>query len=304
VSDLVITEDRGHVRHVVLNRPDKRNAFDGELVLATGAALRAAADDPNVWVVVVRGAGKVFSAGMDVAALAGAATEVERLRAFRRDALAAFNLAEEMTKPVIAQIHGVCLGGALELALACDMRVLSDDAFVGLPETRLGLVPDVGGSSRLPQVVGLGRAKELIMTGRVIGAQDAERIGLANRVAPAAELDAVTQELVDELLACAPVAVGLAKRLMDASARPALSTTLELEVAAQELCARTEDVREGVQAAAERRAPAFKGRKSRAGRAASAARAAATPGRTAFRGTRCRAAGSRARARSRPCSRR
>jgi len=260
VSDLVITEDRGHVRHVVLNRPDKRNAFDGELVLATGAALRAAADDPNVWVVVVRGAGKVFSAGMDVAALAGAATEVERLRAFRRDALAAFNLAEEMTKPVIAQIHGVCLGGALELALACDMRVLSDDAFVGLPETRLGLVPDVGGSSRLPQVVGLGRAKELIMTGRVIGAQDAERIGLANRVAPAAELDAVTQELVDELLACAPVAVGLAKRLMDASARPALSTTLELEIAAQELCARTEDVREGVQAAAERRAPAFKGR--------------------------------------------
>ena len=260
MSDLVITEDRGHVRHVVLNRPDKRNAFDGELVLATGAALRAAADDPNVWVVVVRGAGKVFSAGMDVAALAGAATEVERLRAFRRDALAAFNLAEEMTKPVIAQIHGVCLGGALELALACDMRVLSDDAFVGLPETRLGLVPDVGGSSRLPQIVGLGRAKELIMTGRVIGAQDAERIGLANRVAPAAELDAVTQELVDELLACAPVAVGLAKRLMDASARPALSTTLELEIAAQELCARTEDVREGVQAAAERRAPAFKGR--------------------------------------------
>jgi len=260
VSDLVITEDRGHVRHVILNRPDKRNAFDGELVLATGAALRAAADDPDVWVVVVRGAGKVFSAGMDVGALAGAASQPERLRAFRRGALDAFNLAEEMTKPVIAQIHGVCLGGALELALACDMRVLSDDAFVGLPETRLGLVPDVGGSSRLPQIVGLGRAKELIMTGRVIGAQDAERIGLANRVAPADRLEAATQELVDELLACAPVAVGLAKRLMDASARPALSTTLELEIAAQELCARTEDVREGVQAAAERRAPAFKGR--------------------------------------------
>jgi enoyl-CoA hydratase/carnithine racemase len=260
VSDLVITEDRGPVRHVVLNRPDKRNAFDGELVLATGVALRAAADDPNVRVVVVRGAGKVFSAGMDVAALAGAATEPARLRTFRRGCIEAFNLAEEMTKPVIAQIHGVCLGGALELALACDMRVLSEDAFVGLPETRLGLVPDVGGSSRLPQVVGLGRAKELIMTGRVIGAQDAERIGLANRVAPADALDAATQELVDELLACAPIAVGLAKRLMDASARPALSTTLELEITAQELCARTEDVREGVQAAAERRAPAFKGR--------------------------------------------
>jgi enoyl-CoA hydratase/carnithine racemase len=197
---------------------------------------------------------------MDVAALAGAATEPHLLRSFRRGCIDAFNLAEEMTKPVIAQIHGVCLGGALELALACDLRVLAEDAFVGLPETRLGLVPDLGGSSRLPQVVGLGRAKELIMTGRVIGAQDAERIGLANRIAPAERLEAATQELVDELLACAPVAVGLAKRLMDASARPALSTTLELEVAAQELCARTEDVREGVQAAAERRAPAFKGR--------------------------------------------
>jgi len=191
---------------------------------------------------------------MDVAALAGAASQPERLRAFRRGALDAFNLAEEMTKPVVAQIHGVCLGGALELALACDLRVVSEDTWMGLPETRLGLVPDVGGSSRLPQVVGVGRAKELIMTGRVIDAATAERFGLANRIAPDAD------ELVAELLACAPIAVGLAKRLIDASARPALSTTLELEVAAQELCARSEDVREGVQAAAERRAPVFKGR--------------------------------------------
>ena len=137
--------------------------------------------------------------------------------------------------------------------------MLSEDAFVGLPETRLGLVPDLGGSSRLPQVVGVGRAKELIMTGRVIGAADAERFGLANRVAPPT-LDAATAELVGELLACAPIAVGLAKRLIDASARPALSTTLELEVAAQELCARSEDVKEGVRAAAERRAPNFQGR--------------------------------------------
>jgi enoyl-CoA hydratase/carnithine racemase len=260
VSDLVLVEDRGAVRHLVFNRPEKRNALDAALVSAIGAALRAAADDAAVRVVVLRGAGKVFSAGMDVAALAGAATAPEGLRAFRREALAAWNLAEEMTKPVIAQIHGACLGGALELALACDLRVLADDAVVGLPETRLGLVPDLGGCSRLPQVVGLGRAKELIMTGRVIGAADAERYGLANRVAPADRLDAATQELADELLGCAPLAVGLAKRLMDASARPALSTTLELEVTAQEQCARSEDVREGVRAAAERRAPSFSGR--------------------------------------------
>jgi enoyl-CoA hydratase/carnithine racemase len=260
VPDLVLAEDRGAVRHLVLNRPEKRNALNAELVLALGQAFRAAADDPAVRCVVVRGAGPVFSAGMDVAALAGAAGSPERLRAFRRSCLEAYNLAEEMTKPVVAQIHGVCLGGALELALACDLRVFSADAVTGLIETRLGLVPDLGGSSRLPQVIGVGRAKELIMTSRVIGAEEAERFGLANRVAPPERLDAVTQELVDELLACAPVAIGLAKRLIDASARPALSTTLEMELAAQELCARTEDVKEGVRAAAERRPANFSGR--------------------------------------------
>ena len=107
------------------------------------------------------------------------------LRPFRRACLEAWNLAEEMTKPVVCQIHGACIGGAMELALACDLRVIAADALVGLPETRVGLIPDVGGSSRLPQVVGLGRAKELIMTGKLIGGEEAERIGLANRVAPA-----------------------------------------------------------------------------------------------------------------------
>jgi enoyl-CoA hydratase/carnithine racemase len=260
VPELVLTEDRGPVRHVVLNRPEKRNAFDGALVLATGAALRAAADDPAVRCVVVRGAGRVFSAGMDVAALGDTAAAPEGLRSFRRACLESWNAAEEMPKPVVCQIHGVCLGGAMELALACDLRVMAADAAVGLVETRVGLVPDVGGSSRLPQVIGLGRAKELVMTSRLVTGEEAERIGLANRVAPAEELEAATQRLVDELLACAPVAVGLAKRLVDASARPALSTTLELEVAAQEVCARTEDFAEGVRAAAERRAPRFRGR--------------------------------------------
>lgn len=256
MPDLVLTEDRDAVRHVILNRPEKRNAFDEDLILALGAALRAAADDPAVRVVVLRGNGPVFSAGMDVATLGRVGTEPSRLREFRRHCLDAWNLCEEMAKPTVCVIHGVCLGGALELALACDLRVMTEDAFVGLPETRLGLVPDVGGSSRLPQVVGVGRAKELILTSRVIGAVDAERYGLVNRVGGMQAASA----LVDELLACAPVAVGLAKRLIDASARPALSTTLELEVLAQEQCVRTEDVREGVAAAAEKRAPEWKGR--------------------------------------------
>jgi enoyl-CoA hydratase/carnithine racemase len=257
---IVETEDRGAARHVILNRPEKRNAFNQELVLAVGEALRAAADDAEVHCVVVRGEGPMFSSGMDLGSLAGLAAEPENLRPFRRVILEAWNIAEEMPKPTICQIHGACIGGALELALACDLRTIAADAIVGLPETRIGLIPDVGGSSRLPQIVGLGRAKELIMTGRMIGGEEAERIGLANRVAPADELESATQTLVDELLACAPVAVGLAKRVMDASARPALSTTLELEVAMQDRCAHSADYAEGAAAFREKRAPEFSGR--------------------------------------------
>jgi enoyl-CoA hydratase/carnithine racemase len=257
---LAETEDRGAVRHVVLNRPEKRNAFNDELVRATGTALAAAADDPGVRCVVIRGAGPLFSSGMDLGSLAAVAEEPERLRAFRRGVLDAWNLAEEMAKPVICAIHGACIGGALELALACDFRVLASDAVVGMPETRIGLIPDVGGSSRLPQVVGLGRAKELVMTGKMIGAEEAERIGLANRIAPPDELDGAVQQLVDELLACAPLAVALAKRVMDASARPALAATLELEVVSQERCAASADFAEGARAFAERRQPEFSGR--------------------------------------------
>jgi enoyl-CoA hydratase/carnithine racemase len=257
---LVESEDRGSVRHVVLNRPEKRNAMNGELVSAIGLALKAAANDPDVRCVVVRGAGPMFSAGMDWNTLGELPGQTDMLRAFRRECIDAWNLAEEMVKPTIASIHGGCIGGALELALACDLRVMTSDAVIGMPETRVGLIPDVGGSSRLPAVVGLGRAKELVMTGKLIGGEEAERIGLVNRLAPPEELEAATDALVQELLACAPRAVGLAKRVMDASAKPALAATLEMEVAAQEQCARSEDFAEGARALAERRQPEFAGR--------------------------------------------
>lgn len=256
---LVETEDAGRVRHIVLNRPEKRNAFNGELIAALHEAVRETASAPDVHAVVLRGNGPMFSSGVDLKELASG-TGLHQLRTFRKAWLDVVNALEEMTKPVVCAIQGGCIGGALETALGCDLRVAAADAVLGLPETRIGLLPDVGGSSRLPQVVGLGRAKELILTGRLIDGTEAERIGLVNRVAPAEELDAVTNQLLEELLVCAPVAVGLAKRVIDASARPALSTTLELEVALQTVCAATEDFAEGAQAFAAKRQPEFSGR--------------------------------------------
>ena len=149
MSELVSDRGRGHVRHLILDRPEKRNAFNADLVLELREAAREAADDHDVWCVVLRGEGAAFSAGIDVFQLGGLAG-TENLRPFRRTAIEMVNLLEEMTKPVVAQIHGACLGLGAELALACDLRVMADDVKFGLPETKLGLIPDVGGSSRLP----------------------------------------------------------------------------------------------------------------------------------------------------------
>lgn len=250
---IVETEDRGAVRHVVLNRPEKRNAMNQELLRALGGALREAAAEESVHCVVLRGEGPVFSAGVDLNELAQSAGTPGHLRHFRQVFLDCPNVAEEMAKPVVCQIHRTCVGGALEVALGCDLRVASSDAQLGLPEVKFGIIPDVGGSTRLPAVVGLGRAKDLVMTGRTIDAAEAERIGLLNRVVAPDELDAATTALVDELLSGSHVAVGRAKRVLDASARPALAQTLELEVAVQEYCVAA--ARESAREAAEQAAP-------------------------------------------------
>jgi len=257
---LVYTEDRGSVRHLVLNRPEKRNALNGELIGELALAVEAAAAADEARVVVLRGEGAMFSSGMDLHDLRDLSEDPGSLRRFRRPILACWNLLEEMPKPTICQIHGGCLGGAFELALACDFRTMAEDAVTGIMEVRVGLLPDVGGCSRLPAVVGLGNAKELIMTGRVIDGREAHRIGYANRIAPADGLDAATDAFADELLAGAPRAIGIAKRIMDGAAKPALAVTLEQEVAAQETLAATEDFAEGTRAFFEKRDPQFAGR--------------------------------------------
>jgi enoyl-CoA hydratase/carnithine racemase len=232
--DAVAVEDHESVRHVILHRPERRNAIDEGLLLELHAALRAAAADDAVHCLVLRGAGPAFSTGADLEALALSSGGPGR--PFRQLFLDCANACEEMTKPVVCQVHGMCLGGALELALACDLRIASLDARFALPEVRFGVIPDIGGSTRLPALVGLGRAKELVLTGRSIDASEAERIGLVNRAVASGDLDRARAELVEELLSGRPVAVGRAKRVLDASARPARDTTLELEVAVQEYC--------------------------------------------------------------------
>jgi enoyl-CoA hydratase/carnithine racemase len=225
---VVFTEDRGRVRHVVLNRPKKRNAMNHQLLCELGAALGEAASDDDVHCVVLRGEGPIFSAGIDLAEFAQAPT-----RSFRTAFLRCANSCEEMIKPAVCQIHRHCLGGALEVALGCDLRIASSDAQLGLPEVKFGLIPDVGGSTRLPALVGLGRAKELIMTARTIDATEAERIGLVNRVVARDELEQATEALVEELLANSHIAAGRAKRVIDTSARPTLAQSLEMEGAVQ-----------------------------------------------------------------------
>jgi enoyl-CoA hydratase/carnithine racemase len=257
---LLEIDDRGGVRHLVLNRPEKRNALNGELIRALGAAAEEAAAADSVRVVVLRGEGAIFSSGMDLNDLRELSEAPAQLRRVRRPILACWNLLEEMPKPTICQIHGAALGGAFELALACDFRTMAEDAVAGIMEVRVGLLPDVGGCSRLPAVVGLGNAKELILTGRVIDGREAHRIGFANRIAPAESLDELTGKFAEELLACAPRAVGLAKRVLDAAAKPGLAATLELEVSAQEQLAASEDFAEGARAFFEKRPPQFAGR--------------------------------------------
>lgn len=259
---LVTTRRDGAVLYVGLNRPEKRNAIHRELLLALVDAAAAAEREPEVRAVVLHGEGAVFSAGVDFGMLAGDLRGEPALpfRTLVGEMQAALGRLEAIEKPVIAALHRYVPGLALELALACDLRVATADCELGLPEVRVGLVPDVGGTTRLVRTVGHARAKELILTGRMIRAEEAHAIGLVHQVVPAGEHLAAAARLAAEIAANAPLAVGLAKRLIDLGADTDAHTFQAMELLAQSVLVRTEDAREGARALAERRPPRFGGR--------------------------------------------
>jgi enoyl-CoA hydratase/carnithine racemase len=262
MSAPVTSRREGALLYVGLARPEKRNAIHRELLLALVDAVAAAEREPDVRAVVLYGEGPVFSAGVDFGMLAGDVAG-ERALPFRTlvgDMQAALSRLEAIEKPVIAALHRYVPGLGLELALACDLRVATADCELGLPEVRVGLVPDVGGTTRLVRTVGYAKAKELILTGRMIGAAEALSVGLVNQVVPPGEHLAAAARLAEEIAANAPLAVGLAKRLVDLGSNVDKQTFLAMELLAQSVLLQTEDAREGARALAARRPPRFTGR--------------------------------------------
>jgi enoyl-CoA hydratase len=254
----VLIEKRGRVAILTVNRPDKLNALN----IATRSDILAALDelerDADVRVVVITGAGeKAFIAGADINEFAGMSAVAQRAVMKGRRA---FDAVEDFPKPVIAMINGFALGGGCELALACDIRIASTRAKLGQPEIKLGIIPGGGGTQRLTRLIGEGKAMELMLTGDMLTAEEAERLGLVNHVYAPEELEAKTMELAGRIAEMSPVALAMAKQSVKNAARMNLREGLDSEVDLFALCFSSEDKEEGVRAFIEKRKAEFKGR--------------------------------------------
>jgi len=268
-EEVVKARVEGEIAYLTLNRPEKRNAINGQVLRAIPEAL-AKADQPGVRAIILYGEGPVFSAGIDFTSFVGEGgilggsgerrADPSRFRFFIGESQAALSRLESTEKPIIGALHGYVGGLGLELALACDARVAAAGTRLGMPEVRIGLIPDVGGTTRLTRTVGYAWAKDLIMTARMIDAEEALRIGLVNRVVEPGGHLAAAEQLAREIARNAPLAVGLAKRVIDRGHGLDKMTFMELEALAQSSLLVTEDFAEGAQALAGRRDPKFKGR--------------------------------------------
>jgi enoyl-CoA hydratase/carnithine racemase len=264
-DSLIVCRVDGPLLHVKINRPQKRNALTPAMLEELGAAVAAADTHPDVRAVIVSAEGPIFSAGIDLGALAEFQGPADinpgrQIRRFAERLQYALHRIEATEVPVIGALQGQVLGMGLELALAFDLRVGAADLTLGMPESRLGLVADVGGTTRLARTVGLSRAKDMLMTARSVDANEALQWGLVNRVVPAAEVLTAAVALGQEIARNAPLAVGMTKLLVDQGDGLDKHSQMVLERWAQSQLIPTEDFREAVQAFLQKRAPNFKSR--------------------------------------------
>jgi enoyl-CoA hydratase/carnithine racemase len=255
----VLYEKKDAIAYVTVNRPKVLNALNTSTWADLRTAFEGARDDATVLGVILTGAGdKAFIAGADIGELAHAnAIDAEQSSRFGQDVL---DLIENLGKPVIAAVNGFALGGGCETAMACTIRIAADSAKFGQPEVKLGLLPGGGGTQRLPRLVGKGRALQLILSGEMISAQEAYRIGLVNEVVPAADLNTRAEAILKEITSNAPIAIKFALEAANKGVETSQAEGLLLEASYFGLCAATEDKKEGTTAFLEKRTPQFHGR--------------------------------------------
>jgi enoyl-CoA hydratase len=258
-NTILLDREADGIAILTVNRPDKLNALNADTVRRLDRALREARADDDVRVILLTGAGeKAFVAGADIG-------ELSRMGPIdgvgvSREGQATFRMMESMPKPVIGVINGFALGGGLELALACHIRIASSRAKFGLPEVRLGIIPGYGGTIRLPRLVGRGRALEMMLTGEMIDAEEAFRIGLVNRIAEPDGLMDVARDLARRIIANGPIAIALALESVDRGMSTTIDDALILESNLFGLLASTDDMREGMSAFLEKRKAEFRGK--------------------------------------------
>ena len=255
--ETLLTEVRDGVLLVTFNRPDVRNAINRQVQLDLRDVLDRARDDDAVGAVVLTGSGeKAFIAGADISQVAG----YTKITALDSDLQRLFDLVEEFPKPTIAAVNGYALGGGCELAMSCDIRIASETARFGLPETALSVLPGAGGTQRLGRLVGTGRAVEMILTGRMVDAAEALRVGLVTAVTPADELLPTARRTAATILARGPLATRLAKLVVRAGMDADQRTGQVVERLAQAVLYESEDKLEGTAAFLGKRPPQFRGR--------------------------------------------